>query len=327
MILPNIYIVIACFSVIITIILLGYGIVKIKKYSLAITFAWLSVFSSIFYINWITLDLSPLFRMLVIILSTLFSMKIVVTVETYKMQLMKLSFIQWVIFVVAWFGMRPKLFETYGNKSLEGAKELIMFGLSRLFVGLILIFIGKYIYNFTLIFYLKVISIGVILMGISFILHFGILNISAGSLRLSGVDTRTLFKSPYLSKSLNEFWGKRWNLAFSEMTALAIYRPLKTRFGAITATLSAFIFSGFLHEIAISFPVNTNYGLPMLYFVIHGIVMLLEKYINKSQTNFLNSNILSRIWVMFWLIVPMPLLFHKAFIKGVVLPIINALPF
>ncbi|HEY9045299.1 MAG TPA: membrane bound O-acyl transferase family-domain-containing protein, partial [Ohtaekwangia sp.] len=137
--------------------------------------------------------------------------------------------------------------------------------------------------------------------------------------RISGVDVRELFRAPYKSRSLKEFWGKRWNLAFSEMTALIAYKPLK-RFGVTTAMLASFLLSGILHEIAISFPVKAGYGMPMLYFTLHGILMYLE---NKSLIvqKIIADRIASHIWVLGWLVIPMPLLFHTSFIEQVMKPL------
>ena len=117
-----------------------------------------------------------------------------------------------------------------------------------------------------------------LLVGYSLILHFGILSISAGIWRLFGVKTYLLFKSPLLSTTLSEFWSKRWNIAFSEMISVTIYRPLKNKFGPAAIIIISFIFSGLLHEIAISLPVGKGFGLPMLYFIIQAIAILLENF-------------------------------------------------
>jgi alginate O-acetyltransferase complex protein AlgI len=148
-------------------------------------------------------------------------------------------------------------------------------------------------------------------------LHFGVLNINSGIWNLLGYGTYALFKDPFRSLSLAEFWGRRWNFAFSEMTSIAVHRPLKKITNNKIATVVAFAFSGLLHELAISLPVNRGYGLPSLYFVIQAIALLLEKKIQfKSKT-------LKHVWVLFWLIVPIPLLFHKYFLEGIIWPIVS----
>jgi alginate O-acetyltransferase complex protein AlgI len=135
-----------------------------------------------------------------------------------------------------------------------------------------------------------------------------------------GVNVSELFQSPYKSRSLKEFWGKRWNIAFSEMTALISYRPLKTRVGIKKALIISFLLSGLLHEIAISLPVMAGFGLPMIYFVIHASAMHLEGHFIFIQ-RIAQHRFLSHIWVMSWLLLPMPLLFHHEFIQQVLVPL------
>src|SRR5262249_57909948 len=106
--------------------------------------------------------------------------------------------------------------------------------------------------------------------GVSLVLHFGIINVLAGLWRQAGVDCRPLFRAPLLATNLGEFWGRRWNLGFSEMTAVGVYRPLLGPLGKSGATVAAFLFSGLLHELAISLPVKAGFGLPLLYFAVHG---------------------------------------------------------
>ena len=307
---------------IILVLLLGYVISKMKLSRVAIPMSWLLVLVSILLIERITAEESPGFRMLSVIVVTLFSMKAVVTSETYKDEGSRLSFIQWLAFSAGWFGMRPKLFETLGKPALPGARPLILFGLSRIFIGLIILFSVRWIGIASQPAWLKYLLTASTLGGISLILHFGMLNVSAGMWRLSGVNTTTLFRSPLSSTSLTEFWGRRWNLAFSEMTAIAIYRPLKGVAGVTFATVTAFLFSGLLHEMAISVPVMTGLGLPLIYFFIHGILMLLEKFMERKGMSISKNKIVGRTWVIFWLAAPMPILFHETFIKKIVWPLI-----
>jgi hypothetical protein len=83
----------------------------------------------------------------------------------------------------------------------------------------------------------------------------------------------------------------------------------------------AFMFSGLLHELALSVPVNSGYGLPLLYFLIQGSVVLFEKLLISRKVRFLQNRVIAAIWIFFWLVVPMPLLFHPEFIKQIVWPL------
>ena len=298
-------------------LLAGYFPAFIKNRTAARTTAWFIIVLTTFFSVYVTREAPALFRMVAIASLQLIAMKSIVLVETYAGK-PRLNFVQWVAFAAGWFGMRPALFEQFMSKPLHQTGRLVLIGMSRILLGLSLLFASRYLENhgFNTFFLTKIIM----LVGLSLILHFGILNLSAAFWRLFGVPVKELFIAPYQSKSLKEFWGKRWNLAFSEMTALVAYRPLKDRFGVKIAMFCSFLLSGLLHEIAISFPVNAGYGLPLSYFFIHGLVMLAE-----SESAWVQKIIRhpgwSRIWVMGWLLVPMPLLFHSHFMEQVVTPL------
>ncbi len=160
-----------------------------------------------------------------------------------------------------------------------------------------------------------------LLPGLSLILHFGIFNIVAGIWRSIGVNVHPLFRAPLQSQSLTEFWGRRWNLAFSEMTTLAVYRPLAASVGTRPALVASFIFSGLLHELAISLPVRAGFGLPLLYFAVHGGLTLIERELTRRGRPLCGW--VGRAWTLFWLILPLPILFHQPFLRGIVWPLIG----
>lgn len=260
--------------------------------------------------------------MLVLIATTFTAMKVIAGAESYKGKPFRLSFLQWTAFAIGWAGMRSQPFETLGKERLPDAWPKIRYGFSRLLAGFALIFLAHQLVVLPIdapILYLMVSTI--LLLAFSLILHFGLLSISAGMWRFSGVATYYLFKTPAKAKTLNEFWSKRWNLAFSEMTSIAIFRPLKDKTGSAVALLIAFAFSGLLHELALSVSVNSGYGLPLLYFIIQGSIVIVEKRLLNRKVSFLQNPLLTRLWVFFWLVVPMPLLFHEAFINKVIWPL------
>ncbi|MCQ8812003.1 hypothetical protein NQU36_29410, partial [Escherichia coli] len=56
-----------------------------------------------------------------------------------------------------------------------------------------------------------------------------------------------------------------------------IFKPLLLRFGAAGATMAVFVFSGFVHELAISVPARGGYGLPGGYFVLQGAATIFQR--------------------------------------------------
>jgi alginate O-acetyltransferase complex protein AlgI len=97
------------------------------------------------------------------------------------------------------------------------------------------------------------------------------------------------------------------------MTAACVYRPFREAFGQRTALLASFVFSGLLHEAAISLPVHAGYGLPLGYFVLQGVLVACERA---------RSSLAGRVWTLFWLAAPLLLLFHPLFLRGVVFPLV-----
>jgi alginate O-acetyltransferase complex protein AlgI len=302
------------------IVLLGYLFVKYK----IIWQSWILMVVSILIVHLIFLHQQSIIRMLAIIATTFTAMKVIAVAESYKAKKLSLQFKQWLVFATGWAGMRAEPFESLGQPPLPNAWQMIRFGISRVIAGLALILLAHQMVVLQVNYQVMYIVVtALLLIGLSLILHFGLLSISAGTWRLKGVNTYYLFKQPVKAMSLTEFWGKRWNMAFSEMTSIAIFRPLRNKLGNAGALMVAFAFSGLLHELALSVPVNTGYGLPMLYFLIQGLMVLAEKILVSNKAKFLQHPVVARLWTLFWVIVPMPLLFHEQFIKQVVWPLVG----
>jgi hypothetical protein len=302
------------------IVLVGY--VFLKKQLLFAGWAMLVV--SIAVVYFIFLHDHAILKMLAIIATTFSGMKVIAVTEGYKNRPLTLSFKQWLTYAIGWAGMRAQPFETLGAPPLPGAWPMVRFGISRVIAGALLILLAHGLIALRLNDSLTyVLVIPILLVALSLILHFGLLSISAGMWRFSGVNTYYLFRQPAKALSLTELWSKRWNIAFSEMTSVAIFRPLKNKTGAAVALMISFVFSGLLHELALSLPVNSGYGLPTLYFVIQGLLVLVEKLMASRGILFLKNKFVARVWVFFWLIVPMPLLFHEQFIRQIAWPMVG----
>jgi hypothetical protein len=302
---------------ILLLLVIGYLIPFIREKRIARLFAWVIAVVTVLAATLFTSDQAPLVRMLIIVFLQLLSMKIVVAVESYSGE-NRLKAFQWIAFALGWFGMRPALFEKLPSRSLPFV-QLVIKGVSRIVIGFLLLYQSTVLEQYTGLarFFLPQLFL---LVGLSLILHFGILNLSTAVWRAFGVNASELFRSPYRSTSLKEFWGKRWNIAFSEMTALVAYRPLRTKIGVENAMIVSFLLSGLLHEIAISLPVRAGYGLPMIYFGIHAVAMQLEAKSPVIQ-KIVRHKFLSHVWVMTLLVLPMPLLFHPAFMQHVLIPL------
>jgi hypothetical protein len=305
----------------------GFGITRLQSPRWARRAAWLLAVLAVAGANGLCAQEPAGFRMLAIIGALLFGMKTVVSVEAQADGQPRLSVWRWFAFAVAWFGMRPALFVKVGRRPQPGACSLLWLGVARLLLGLALLLAARFVYPWTPSWLPSNLahlpSLLLVLPGVSLVLHFGIFNVLAGLWRLAGVDCRPLFRAPLLATSLGEFWGRRWNLGFSEMTAVAVYRPLLGVLGKSGATVAAFLFSGLLHELAISLPVKAGFGLPFLYFVLHGGLVGLERVLGRAGWPVDRVKWLGRGWTLAWLALPLPILFHAPFRDGVLWPLLG----
>ncbi|MBN8247616.1 MAG: membrane bound O-acyl transferase family-domain-containing protein, partial [Verrucomicrobia bacterium] len=137
-----------------------------------------------------------------------------------------------------------------------------------------------------------------------FIVHLGLVEVSADLLRLGGFAPASLFNRPWQARSLREFWSQRWNLAFVQMNRIFLLRPLRGKVPTGVLTFSIFIVSGLLHELGISYPDGVSWGKPLLYFVIQGMGIELEQ-----------RRRLPRLLVLGWILLPLPLLFTPDFVN------------
>jgi alginate O-acetyltransferase complex protein AlgI len=248
----------------------------------------------------------------------LVAMKLVVLTEARVEGLSGLGFFRWIGFAAAWLGMNPRLFAEAVSRPLPGAGALLRRGLGFLVLGLCVLFAARCVWEATRSVWLATV---LSLPGISFCIHFGLCNVLASAWRGLGVDCQPLFRAPLRAEALAEFWSKRWNLAFSEMTASAVYRPLGKRFGRTAALVAAFAVSGLLHELAISVPVRAGFGLPLLYFLLHGVLVAVERALAARGRAL--GGFTGRAWVIAWLVAPLPLLLHRPFLSGVIWPLLG----
>jgi hypothetical protein len=266
-------------------------------------------------------------RMLAIIGALLYGMKAIVSVEARAEGMPVLSAWRWLGFAALWPGMRAAPFASAGCGCQSGAWAFVIWGCLLGIIGMTLALLAWLVWHHG-----RpplsddvacVLATVVLLPGLSLILHFGIFNVLGGIWRLAGVDVRPLFRAPLTARSLENFWSRRWNLAFSEMTTLGIYRPLSASLGRKAATVVAFLASGLLHELAISMPVLAGFGLPTLYFLLHGALVFGERGLERAGRAISGWGWWAHVWVLGWLALPLPILFHLPFLRGAVWPLIG----
>lgn len=162
------------------------------------------------------------------------------------------------------------------------------------------------------------------MIGIILILHFGGFHVLSCWWRGQGVTARPLMNRPLASTSLGEFWGRRWNTAFRDLTHRFLFRPCAEWFGHRGGILAGFLFSGLIHDLVISLPARGGYGGPTAYFAIQGAAMLIERS-TFGRAIGLGSGWRGRVFALVVLLAPVTLLFHRPFVVGIIVPFMRFL--
>ncbi|HSC35377.1 MAG TPA: MBOAT family protein [Thermodesulfobacteriota bacterium] len=153
---------------------------------------------------------------------------------------------------------------------------------------------------------------------------FGTFHILSLYWRRRGVNAVPMMNSPLLTTSLSEFWSSRWNLAFRDLARIFVFRPMLKRWGVVIAVLSAFVFSGILHELLISLPADAWYGLPTLFFLIQAGGIFIEKSGIGMKAG-INHGLTGRLFAALFILAPVVLLFHPPSIESCMIPFMKAL--
>jgi Membrane bound O-acyl transferase family len=162
------------------------------------------------------------------------------------------------------------------------------------------------------------------MLGLILLLHFGTFKIVALLWQSVGVDAKAIMSAPLRSTSLGEFWGKRWNLGFRQLSHELIFRPLHQRLGADAAGFLVFAVSGLIHDLVISLPARGGYGLPTIYFLLQGTGMTIE-HSRFGKRLGLGKGVHGWCFMMLFLAAPVFWLFHPRFVLGVILPFMRAI--
>jgi hypothetical protein len=155
--------------------------------------------------------------------------------------------------------------------------------------------------------------------GLIFALHFGALHVVSWIWRRFGFVAPSIMRAPIAATSLANLWGERWNIAFADAARRFLLRPLARRYGVRAAGAIVFLISGLVHETVISLPARGGWGGPTLYFLLQGAGIALEKSAFGLRAG-LGSGIRGRLWTLLVAVAPIPLLFHGAFVRNVIVP-------
>ncbi|GMN36466.1 hypothetical protein TIFTF001_006048 [Ficus carica] len=95
-----------------------------------------------------------------------------------------------------------------------------------------------------------------------------------------GVELEPQFDKSYLSTSLQDFWGRRWNLMASNILRPTVYDPVTSvssraiwrKWAPLPAVIAAFFVSGLMHELIFFYLGRSNPTWDLTcFFLLHGV--------------------------------------------------------
>ncbi|XP_051135812.1 long-chain-alcohol O-fatty-acyltransferase-like [Andrographis paniculata] len=115
-----------------------------------------------------------------------------------------------------------------------------------------------------------------------------VLAITAAPVRaVLGLDLEPQFDEPYLATSLQDFWGRRWNLMVSGILRPTVYFPVRRAVGGdrgrAAAFLATFLVSGLMHELIYYYLTRVRPTWEVTwFFVLHGFCVVTEVWVKKT---------------------------------------------
>jgi hypothetical protein len=135
---------------------------------------------------------------------------------------------------------------------------------------------------------------------------------------LVGIAVPPIQRTPIASRSLQEFWGQRWNRVVGRWLRENLFLPLARRRRPAVGLLLAFVVSGFLHGYLTLAAVGSAMALPMTaFFVVQGGLVLLERGLRVEAW----PSAAARLWFVTAMLVSVPLFVEP--MLAVVLPAAN----
>ncbi|KAI3773057.1 hypothetical protein L6452_04255 [Arctium lappa] len=108
---------------------------------------------------------------------------------------------------------------------------------------------------------------------------------------IPGVELEPQFDEPHYATSVQDFWGKRWNLMVSDILRAAVYRPARVVFSrlvperwvSVPSVFVTFLVSGIMHEMIFYYlgQVKPTWEVTW-FFVINGVMVGIEIVMKKS---------------------------------------------
>jgi hypothetical protein len=124
------------------------------------------------------------------------------------------------------------------------------------------------------------------------------------SYRLAGFEPPPLHRHPAAARSVQEFWGRRWNLTVSAWLGETFFRPLARRGRPLLGVLLAFLVSAVVHAYIAGAAMGARMAALMIgYFGVQGLLVGLELALGVSRWRAVPAH----VWTVGWMAALSPL--------------------
>ncbi|MEK7485233.1 MAG: membrane bound O-acyl transferase family-domain-containing protein [Planctomycetota bacterium] len=109
-------------------------------------------------------------------------------------------------------------------------------------------------------------------------------DIATGMVMQLGVNVSPIFNRPFMARSPRDFWSRRWNLCFRDISYRNIFLPLHGHKRPLLATFLVFLMSGIVHEYIIFSSVGFSvFGGMLIFFMLQWIATVLQTVVAKKM--------------------------------------------
>ncbi|QCD88950.1 alginate biosynthesis protein AlgI [Vigna unguiculata] len=128
---------------------------------------------------------------------------------------------------------------------------------------------------------------------IYFMLEIILAAVAAAAKSMLGMELEPQFNNPLLSTSLQDFWGRRWNLMVTSILRPTVYDPtvkaaskvVGRRWAPLPAVMGTFVVSGLMHELILFYLGRLEPTFRMTcFFLLHGMCLMVEIALKRTLT-------------------------------------------
>ncbi|KAI3823824.1 hypothetical protein L1987_05267 [Smallanthus sonchifolius] len=166
----------------------------------------------------------------------------------------------------------------------KGSKSIINYSV-KFMVFVLLLKVYEYVGYFH-----PLVKMALFCVHIYVVLDLGLAVVAYAARAILGLELEPHFDEPYLATSLQDFWGKRWNLMVTGVLHPTVYLPVRSVSGRylrkelapFPAVIASFIVSGLMHELIFYYIGRLKPTWEVTwFFVLHGLLAGMEVVVKR----------------------------------------------